>query len=241
MCSLQSLEDNVSGRSLEPKHRRTLLRWTTSAAGLALLGCATTEATRTGAASTAEAEVTPGEDLMQEHGLLERILLIYDEAARRLDQSQPLDLGVLAHAANLIRTFVEDYHEKNEEQFVFPRLRAAAREVTLVETLLSQHQRGRALTDEIVLHTSAPASAELAQLLRSFVRMYRPHAAREDTVLFPAFREVVGAAAYRELGERFEDKEHELFGKQGFEREVSQVATLEEALDIHDLASFTPL
>jgi hypothetical protein len=32
----------------------------------------------------------------------------------------------------------------------------------------------------------------LAQTLRSFQRMYRPHAAREDTALFPAFRAVVG-------------------------------------------------
>lgn len=234
------MEDSVSGRSVEPRHRRTLLRWTTSAAGLALVGCATTEATRTGAASTAEAEVTPGEDLMQEHGLLERILLIYDEAARRIEEEQPLDLGVLARAANLVRTFVEDYHEKLEEQFVFPRLRAAAREVALVETLLSQHRRGRVLTDEIVQRTSAPVSVELARLLRSFARMYRPHAAREETVLLPAFREVIGPAAYRELGERFEDKEHELFGEHGFEREVSVVAQLEAALAIHDLASFTP-
>ena len=231
----------MSSRKVEPRQRRTFLRWMTSAAGLAVLGCATTEATRSGAASTAEAEVTPGEDLMQEHGLLERILLIYDEAARRIDQSQPLDLGVLTRAANLVRTFVEDYHEKLEEQFVFPRLRAADREVTLVETLVSQHQRGRRLTDEIVRRTSAPASADLSQLLRNFVRMYRPHAAREETVLFPAFREVIGAGAYRELGERFEDKEHELFGKQGFESEVSVVAQLEKALAIHDLASFTPL
>src|SRR5262245_36110821 len=28
-----------------------------------------------------EAEVTPGEDLMQEHGLLERVLLVYQESA----------------------------------------------------------------------------------------------------------------------------------------------------------------
>jgi hypothetical protein len=35
--------------------------------------------------------------------------------------------------------------------------------------------------------------------------MYRPHAVREDTVVFPAFRSVVGHSAYRELGEQFED------------------------------------
>ena len=70
--------------------------------------------------------------------------------------------------------------------------------------------------------------------------MYRPHAAREDTVLFPAFRDVVGRAAYRELGEEFEEKEHARFGEHGFRAVVGEVADLERALGIDDLASFTP-
>ena len=69
--------------------------------------------------------------------------------------------------------------------------------------------------------------------------MYRPHAAREETVLFPAFREVVGRSGYRELGEEFEEKEHQLFGERGFEHNVSEIARLEAALGIHDLARFT--
>ena len=70
--------------------------------------------------------------------------------------------------------------------------------------------------------------------------MYRPHAAREDTVLFPAFRSLLGRDAYRELGERFEEQEHARFGKHGFEDTVKEVARLEAALEIGDLASFTP-
>lgn len=60
--------------------RRHLLRTVASVAGLALSGCAATGATSGGHANTSErdheeAEVTPGEDLMQEHGVLERILV----------------------------------------------------------------------------------------------------------------------------------------------------------------------
>ena len=175
---------------------------------------------------------------MQEHGVIERILLIYEDAARRIESAAPLDLALLLDAAGIVRRFVEDYHEKQEEQFVFPRLRAAGREVDLVGILLRQHQRGREVTDDIVRRANAAATPELARSLRSFVRMYRPHAAREDTVLFPAFREVMGAG-YRELGEQFEAKEHELFGEGGFERTVAEVARLEAALAIADLGSFT--
>jgi hypothetical protein len=38
---------------------------------------------------------------------------------------------------------------------------------------------------------------------------------------------------------RFEDKEHELFGKNGFEDIVGRVVEIEKTLGIYDLAQFT--
>ncbi len=228
-----------------PLERREFLMAAGSLTGLAIGGCAT-GASRTGAPSAAggeraEAEVTPGEDLMQEHGVLERILLVYGESARRLERGLALDLALLTTAAGLVRRFVEDYHEALEEQFVFPRLEAARREVELVAVLRAQHRRGRELTDEVTrMARGGNGERQLAQLLRSFERMYRPHMAREDTVLFPAFRQVVGGGAYRELGEAFEAREHERFGEHGFQTTVAEVARLEAALAIDDLARFTP-
>jgi len=42
------------------------------------------------------------------------------------------------------------------------------------------------------------------------------------------------------LGDKFEDKEQELFGKDGFEKIVVQVAGLEKQLGLFDLSQFTP-
>jgi hemerythrin-like domain-containing protein len=226
------------------EERRTLLRAAVSAAAVALTGTIVGGAPRLARAKSKrdgeEAEVTPGEDLMQEHGVLERVLLVYDAAAGRIERSESVDTAVVGRAADIVRRFVEDYHEKNEEQFVFPRLQTAHREVELVATLLRQHERGRQLTDEILRESAKRPTGVLAERLRSFVAMYRPHAAREDTVVFPAFREVVGRNGYRELGETFEDREHELFGKKGFERFVREVADCERAYGVYDLAKMTP-
>ncbi|HEU4577405.1 MAG TPA: hemerythrin domain-containing protein [Polyangiaceae bacterium] len=231
------------------ERRRTFLRAAAAAAGIAVAGCATAHAAAGEPAAGGkekgegeageEAEVTPGEDLMQEHGLIERVLLIYDEGARRIESGESFDLAVITGAAGIVRRFVEDYHERQEEQSVFPRLQAAGREGELVATLIQQHERGRQVTEQIVRRAGQGASPELAQLLRSFARMYRPHAAREDTVLFPAFREVVGRSGYEELGEQFEDNEHKLLGEHGFEGTVAEVAKLEQSLGIADLAKFT--
>ena len=70
--------------------------------------------------------------------------------------------------------------------------------------------------------------------------MYRPHEAREDTVLFPAFRKLVSKHEYDSLGEEFEGNEHKLFGSDGFETIVNKVAEIEKALGIYELSQFTP-
>jgi len=70
--------------------------------------------------------------------------------------------------------------------------------------------------------------------------MYRPHEAREDTMLFPAFRRLVSRNEYDSLGEEFEDNEHKLFGNDGFETMVNKVADIEKSLGIYELSQFTP-
>jgi hemerythrin-like domain-containing protein len=191
-------------------------------------------------------EVSPPEDLMREHGVLKRILLIYGEAIRRIEANQELPPEPLGDSAKIIRQFVEDYHEKLEEDFLFPRFKKANKLVDLVDVLLQQHQAGRRLTDMTMrLATSqalknADDRRRLADSMRQFVRMYSPHEAREDTVLFPAFRGVVSSHEFDSLGEDFEKKEDELFGEDGFFKVVDSVADIEKKLGIYDLAQFTP-
>jgi hemerythrin-like domain-containing protein len=216
------------------------------AVGIGLLLAGPRLALAAGKQKTKEVEVGPAEDLMREHGVLRRILLIYEEGLRRLEAGKDLPPRVLADSARIIRRFVEDYHEKLEENELFPRFKKAGKLVDLAQVLYDQHRAGRGLTDA-VLQAATPAGLadagtrrNLGEALRRFIRMYRPHAAREDTVLFPAFRAMVSAKEYDALGEKFEDKEHELFGKDGFEKIVNEVADLEKALGIYDLTQFTP-
>jgi hemerythrin-like domain-containing protein len=70
--------------------------------------------------------------------------------------------------------------------------------------------------------------------------MYAPHEAREDRVLFPAFRSRVSANEHDSLDEDFQKKEDELFGDEGFEKMVDKIAGIERKLGIYDLAQFTP-
>lgn len=51
----------------------------------------------------------------------------------------------------------------------------------------------------------------------AFIRMYRPHRAREETVLFPALHDVLSFRQLDLLGDAFEEQEDKLLGPHGFE------------------------
>lgn len=193
-----------------------------------------------------EEGVAPPEDLMREHGVLKRILLIYEDGIRRIDARQALPPDAIRNAAGIIRSFIEDYHEKLEEDHLFPRFEKARTLVDLTAVLRAQHQAGRTLTDQISNMATlaslkdASTASKLRDAMRQFIRMYAPHEAREDTVLFPALRSIVSKNEFAALGEDFEEKEHQLFGEDGFEKMVDRVAAIEKQLGIYDLAQFTP-
>ena len=89
------------------------------------------------------AGVTPTEDLMREHGALQRLLLIYEEGIRCLDAHETMPPEALAEAAAVVRSFIEDYHQKQEEEGVFPRLEKAGKLADLTSILRAQHSAGR--------------------------------------------------------------------------------------------------
>jgi hemerythrin-like domain-containing protein len=195
--------------------------------------------------SNMEELVTPPEDLMREHGVLDRVLLVYEAGLRKFAAHEDFDPAHITNAGEIIRDFINNYHEKQEEEFVFPRFKQANQLVDLVNTLLRQHEAGRQVTGTIL--RLAPTSRnndddrrQLISAIQSFIIMYRPHAAREDTDLFPKLKDLVSTNEYDSMAEEFEDREHQLFGDDGFEKMVQRVADLEQAIGIHDLNQFTP-
>jgi hemerythrin-like domain-containing protein len=225
-----------------PRATRRQFLATTASSGLFVIGIDSAAY----AGKTEEAEVSPAEDLMREHGVLKRILLVYGEAIRRIDAGEELPPEPILDAAKLVRSFVEDYHEKLEEDFLFPRFKKADVLTDLVDVLARQHQGGRKQTDITLRLANLRALRDaderrgLRDSMAQLVRMYAPHEAREDTVLFPALRKIVSRGEYDALGEDFENREHHLFGEDGFEKIVDRVAGIEKSLGIYDLSQFSP-
>jgi hemerythrin-like domain-containing protein len=192
-------------------------------------------------------EVTATEDLMREHGVLRRALLVYTAAAGKLRaNASAVPPDALQKTAKLFRVFGEDYHEKKlEETYIFPAVKqAGGQAATYPDVLVVQHNRGREITEYIIAVTQGAKlgvanAGELAKALESFVLMYQHHAAREDTIIFPAWKQTMTTKQLDEMSEKFEDIEHEQFGEDGFETAVKQIGDIEGSLGISDIGQFT--
>src|SRR5437870_8316941 len=144
------------------KTRRDFLRASAVVGtGLVLSSCAGSNTKTTGNAATSPTpdenkmggEVTASEDLMREHGILRRALLVYSATAIKL-RGDPSAIApdALQKTAKLFKAFGEEYHEKKlEEAFIFPAVKKVGGEAaTYPDILIAQHNRGREITDYII-------------------------------------------------------------------------------------------
>jgi hemerythrin-like domain-containing protein len=240
--------------------RRRFLTWTASASSgliFAAWGSAGRAAAGLGTQTKEEApaaegedrpgpEVTATEDLMREHGVLRRCLLVYLEAATRLrHDAASVPPVALQSTAKLFRSFGEDYHERKlEEAHIFPSVKRSGGPAAIYpDILVAQHHRGREITEFVISQTSGhplgTRAPMLSGALESFARMYQNHAAREDTIVFPAWKATLSRSEYEELGEQFEEIEQQEFGEDGYEAAVRQIGDIEASLGLSDLAQFT--
>jgi hypothetical protein len=123
-------------------------------------------------------------------------------------------------------------------------LKAGGPAAAYVDVLIAQHRRGREITDYILAVTSkgSIASADAEPLARVFDQMdlmYENHAAREDTIVFPAWKTALNAAQLDKMGDLFEDIERAQFGHDGFEDAVASIGHIEATLGLADIAQFT--
>src|SRR5437016_6294026 len=124
------------------------------------------------AAVAPEPEVTATEDLMREHGVIGRCLLLCAAAAPRL-RSKPksIDVPALRHTGELFRTFGEDYHEKQlEEAHIFP----VIRKMKSVARSAASRNRSESPTSRSSLHRPRPSHKEVVTDARAASANSRP-------------------------------------------------------------------
>lgn len=188
-------------------------------------------------------DITPIEDLSREHGLLNRALLIYEEFIRRLNNYNIDKIKLLFTTAAIIRIFIEDYHEKSEENYIFPILLSKnvnKKYVNIVDLLIKQHNIGRMITNKILKLSSSYeiddiTRSYLIRCMTSFIQMYRYHEAIEDTEIFPKMRELLSNDEYKKLSDILEEEDEKKLGENGYKKYLGYIQEIEKKLNINTL------
>jgi len=223
----------------------TRRRWLLGTAGALLLATpALAQQATPSKIKATEGGITATERLMRDSGLLLRLLAIYEAGGRRLGGGEDIEPIIFTQAAETMRDFVHDYHEKQEETQVFPRFKKAGRMVELIDVMQAQHASGQRLTARIL--ELAPKSATknerqaMIEAMQAASVLYRPHVARELTDVWPTLRTLLTPNEFDELSATLEKDETEKLGKDGFDKVAKKVEALEKRIGINDISQFTP-
>ena len=182
---------------------------------------------------------------MKEHGVVERLLLIYQRILEKAITGQEIDIEAIHHVSEIVRDYVVNHHEKDEEEFIFPKFREANYIVEIVDTLERQHDVTEELNGQIMDLSAKGQDISQDELVRlldhcgMFINMYLPHISRENTILFPAFFDIVSGDYIRDIKEKMEDEEDIKLGETGFRGLVGRVSEIEKQVGCHDLAQYT--
>ena len=158
--------------------------------------------------------------LMEEHRVIERVLMALETAALRLEADKPLQTGFFFEAADFIKGFADGCHHKKEEGGLFKSMaqHGLSEQVGPVAVMLAEHEQGRAFTiamREAALKQGAgdqTAKQAIISNARSYTSLLRQHIAKEDGVLFPMADRLIPPQDQDKLTSSFERIEQEEIG-----------------------------
>lgn len=185
---------------------------------------------------------TPTLDLLYEHSLLNRYLMNYDKCADLLDTNnininKEMVVKIVYSIALFIRKFIEDYHEKNEEKYIFPLVDkyGSSYHKKIVKILINEHHKGRKITTKILNLSSKfdlTNISTISSLIRIFSNMYRLHENNEDLIIYRFISLKIPNDIKYKITEYQESSESKIFGNNAFNKFITTAIELEKFLNI---------
>ena len=146
----------------------------------------------------------PIDTLMDEHRVIEQVLVALDAAAQR-----DVPISFYEDVVDFVVNFADGCHHDKEEGLLFPAMVAQGmpRDAGPLAVMLHEHDLGRrcvARIREAIEAGDVPAARAAAA---DYSAVLRPHIAKEDGVLYRMARDVVPAEEVASLALRFEEIE----------------------------------
>lgn len=182
------------------------------------------------------------QDLMYEHSILVRILLIFEELIKKdiifLENHNFRYINLLT---KIIKIYIENHHEKMEEKYIFPQIRFNKKIVT---NLIIQHRLSNIITNKLILltlnkHIYLKNINKIIELLKLYITLYRKHENIENTEIFPEFLKNISKEKYKKYGEEMEKHEKKILKNLKVKHFIKFIEYVEKQLNISNISLFT--
>ncbi len=160
----------------------------------------------------------PTEDLMNEHRVIERMLVVLSRACDRVEAGKEVERELFVGAGDFFKNFADKCHHGKEEKLLFERMQARglSGEVGPIAVMLREHQDGRAHVRKIselsVAKESKKRNDGLISAGRAYVELLSQHIQKEDNILYPLANQILTEEDQEELERGFEDVERDVMG-----------------------------
>ncbi len=179
---------------------------------------------------------TATEILKKEHETILKMVGAAETVAARLNQGVSVPFETLKSFQEFFQIFADQCHHGKEEEIFFPLLEARGmpKGGGPLGVMLSEHEQGRALVQEMRQSADAYASgveasgARWAQAAEQYAALLRSHIDKENMVLFPMAERLLSTSELEDVAEDFEKLETEKMGAGTHERLHAKMARLLE-------------
>lgn len=189
-------------------------------------------------------KASPIEILMSGHSVLRRGMMIYEEYMRRMEIGEEFNPELIRQTVDIIDAVIMNFHDPIEHTFIFPKFKEADFLSEMCDILKIQHGKSRELQEIILKHLDKINEEESKKIIinamKKIISVLRAHIEREETEMFPYFKDVVTSHEFYELGEKLHKMAVEKWGERLYGSAVDTINNIEKALGINDLDSFTP-
>lgn len=176
------------------------------------------------------------EILMEEHRVIERVLIALERAVARLSKGEDVYLRFFTGTIVFIKNFADGCHHQKEEGILFPAMveNGLSKETGPIAVMLAEHEEGRRYTQKMRqalerMQTCNDASAnELAQNAQGYIKLLRQHIYKEDSILFPLADKIIPPDQQGQVHEAFKLVERDETGESVHEKYLGLAVRLEQ-------------
>ena len=165
-----------------------------------------------------------------EHGLVRRAAACLDRIADRIEADLSFDLGAVCDLLRYCEVFVDDAHQRCEEEVLFRALQRRTNMAERIGELLREHVGERIAIGQLRRGLAAAVCGErsawlrFAEELREYARQQLEHSLKEVEVLLPLADDLLDESTQADLDLRCRAIEREL----GLERHEHLLPRIEE-------------